>query len=172
MFETPHFRDKTVNPGYSGYNQVWGPSYHMWRHSKLWNEYSMLRNIQVNSWHFRVGLQSEGILLRRKLGYFWCIFHRLISTTPVSLSPGCSCVSRDTVSLFVVSTIVRKGRRDSLLTLHEPCGGGFNWRLLRYPSWKRGDSGAAIRESWEGCGVSQVETGWCDSVNVLWPVFI
>ena len=43
-------------------------------------------------------------------------------------------VTRATASLFVVSTIVRKGKRVSLLILHEPCGEGFKWRVLRFPS--------------------------------------
>ena len=45
-----------------------------------------------------------------------------------------SVVTRATASLFVVSTIVRKGKRVSLLILHEPCGEGFKWRVLRFPS--------------------------------------
>ena len=67
-------------------------------------------------------------------------------------------MTRGTASWFVVSKIVWKERSFSLLTLHEPCGEGFNWTVLRFPSWRRGESGPGNQGSREGWGVSQIET--------------
>ena len=50
-----------------------------------------------------------------KLGYFWWIFHRLISTSPVFLVISLSVMTRATNCMFVVSTVFRKGGRLSLL---------------------------------------------------------
>jgi len=69
-----------------------------------------------------------------------------------------SVVNRACTSMFVVSTIVRKGRRVSLLILSEPCGEGFMLSVLRFPSWRRGDSSPANLGSREGW-VSQIEIG-------------
>jgi len=49
-------------------------------------------------------------------------------------------VTRDTASMFVLSPILRKVRRTSLLNLREPWGDTFNWRVLKFPSWRRGDT--------------------------------
>lgn len=43
-------------------------------------------------------------------------------------------VNRATYSWFVVSAIVKTGRRVSLLIRNEPCGEGLKWRELRVPS--------------------------------------
>ena len=51
-------------------------------------------------------------------------------------------VTRSSYSLFMVSTIAIKGRRDALLTLHEPCGEGFKWRAFGFPL--RGDVTLAL----------------------------
>ena len=59
-------------------------------------------------------------------------------------------VTRATASLFVVSTNVRKVRRLSLLILHELCVEGFKWRDLRFPSWRRRDTGPDNPVSREG----------------------
>ena len=69
-----------------------------------------------------------------KLVYFRWLFYRWIITIPPSLwVPDGSVVTRDRAN-FVVSTIVSKGRRDSLLIPHDPCGEVFKWRVLRVPS--------------------------------------
>ena len=44
-----------------------------------------------------------------------------------------SVVTRAPSSMFVVSTIFRTGWRVSFLILHEPCGKGFKWSVLRFP---------------------------------------
>lgn len=49
--------------------------------------------------------------------------------------------TRTSASVFVVSTIGRNGMRVSLFILHEPCGELFKWRVLRFLSWRGGDSG-------------------------------
>ena len=61
-----------------------------------------------------------------KLGYFRWIFHRWIRKSPLSIWVlAWSVVTRARASLFVASTIVRKGRRASVLILHEPCAETF-----------------------------------------------
>jgi len=48
------------------------------------NYNSRLLNIHSNSWTYRLAIQIRGNLLRMKPGYFWWIFHKWISTNPVS----------------------------------------------------------------------------------------
>ena len=137
-FETPHSRAKTMKPGPSSLNKMQGPQYQPWRwYPKRGNYNSMLLKMLVNSWNHRLDLQSKGILLRMKPEYFWWIFHRLISTSPLSLCAGCSCVDYSHCKLFVGSTIVRKGRMASLLILHVPCGENFKRMGFKFLSWRR-----------------------------------
>ena len=102
---------------------------------------STLLNIHVNSWNHSLAIQSKGILLRMKLGYFWCISTGWQGQVLYLCIAVVSVVTRATASLFVVSTIVRNGRSVSLLNLFEPCHGGFNWRVLRFHTsaiWESG----------------------------------
>ena len=62
----------------------------------------MLLNIHVNSRNHRLAIQSKGILSRLKLGYVWCIFHRLMSKDLSLWVLDVSVVTRATASLFVV----------------------------------------------------------------------
>ena len=106
--ESPHSRAQTMKLGPSVFNQVWGPRYHPWgKYSKGGNEYSMLQNIYVNSWNHRPAIHSKGILLRMELGYFWLIFHRLITQAMSLCVLAVIVVTRATARLFVVSTIVK-----------------------------------------------------------------
>ena len=102
---------------------------------------STLLNIHVNSWNHSLAIQSKGILLRMKLGYFWCISTGWQGQVLYLCIAVVSVVTRTTASLFVVSTIVRKGGRVSLLILGEPCGECFKCRVMCFPSCVRGDSG-------------------------------
>lgn len=90
---------------------------------------------------------NKGFLLRMNLGYFWWIFHRLINRSPVSQGLAVSVFSMATPRLFGVSTIVRKGRRSALLTLLQHCVDGLMWRVFKFPSCRRGDSGPGNRGS-------------------------
>ena len=68
----------------------------------------------------------------------------LISTSPLSLCGLAGSVgTRASASLFVVLTIVRKGRRVSVVILLEPCGEGLKWKFWRFLSRRRGASGPA-----------------------------
>ena len=66
-------------------------------------------------------------------------------------------VTRASARLFVVPTIFRKERRGSRFILHEPCGDGLKWSILRFPSWSKVDNGTINWWSQERWGVSQIE---------------
>ena len=55
---------------------------------------------------------------------------------PLSLGQAGSVVPKASARLFVVSTIVRKGRGVARLLLCEPYGEVLNWRVLRIPALK------------------------------------
>lgn len=96
-----------------------------------------------------------------KQGYFRWIFYRWISTSPLSLWVLTGSVdTRASASLFGASTILTNGRGVTLTTLHELCGEGFNWTILRVPSWRRGNSIPANPGSRDGCGMFQIQTGF------------
>ena len=64
--------------------------------------------------------------------------------------------------MFAVSTIFRKGRRVSLLNLHEPCGEIFKWRVLTFPSCWRGENVLPIEvlEKVEVCPKERLVLGY------------
>ena len=106
-----------------------------------------------------------------KLGYFQWIFHRWIRTSTHTLWVlAGSVLSRASASCLMVPTIVRKGRRVSLMFLCEPCGDVFNWRVLWVPSWVRGDSVPDNHGSRDGWGIFQRETGLGDRYLALWAI--
>jgi len=134
-------------------NTVWGPPYHPFsRYSKGGNYNSVHLNIHVT-------------IQAKEFYWEWCwdisgVFSQVAKPKPCLCVLVVSVVTWATPRIFVVFTMVRKGKRVSLRFLCEPCVEGFKWRVLRFPSWRRGEPGPdnwGCREWW---GVSQTETGF------------
>ena len=65
-----------------------------------------------------------------KLGYFWRIYHRLIRAIPLSLWVMAGIVvTTASASLFMVTKILRKGLRVSLLIIDDDCGVSYKWMV-------------------------------------------
>lgn len=139
----------------TAFNTVWGPPYHPFsRYSKGGNYNSVHLNIHVT-------------IQAKEFYWEWCwdisgVFSQVAKPKPCLCVLVVSVVTWATPRIFVVFTMVRKGKRVSLRFLCEPCVEGFKWRVLRFRSWMRGDKGPANRWSREGWGVSLIETafGW------------
>ena len=159
-FETPHSRAQTMKPGHSASSQVRGPWYHPWRrHSKGGNYNSMLLNIHVNRWNHRLAIQAKVCFWEGSWdisGGFstgWQAQALCLWVLAVSV------LTRVTAHMFVVSILIGKGRSVYFLLLCEPCGEDFMWMILKFPSWRRGDSGPDNLGTRQGWGVSQREPG-------------
>ena len=95
----------------------------------------------------------------------------MLITSPLSLCVLlASELTRGSASLFLVSTIVSKGRRVSLLILHKHCGENFKWIFLSVPSWRRGANVPANQslEKDEECPKERLVLG--DRKLALWPI--
>ena len=101
------------------------------------------------------------IIQRMELWYFRLDIHRLLSTSPLLLWVlPCNLVTWASVNFSVVTSFLRRGSRVYLLLLHEPWVEHLMLCVLRFRSWRYGNSVTAIQGSRKWWVVSQLYNGF------------
>ena len=86
------------------------------------------------------------------------------------MSPSVLTFSVLTRATTRMSTLVRQERSVCLLLLHEPCGEGFMWMILKFTSWRIESSFLPPRLASNTMPCPQATTSWERGRGTLLPV--